>query len=124
MNRKGTTMVEAAVVFPMVILAVMALIYMLQIFFKETEMRADMHKALRAESGKYCQTLQYQKNIQSPFPIYRKGDRLYCRGTLKSREKGILKAGEKMLYSEKYLDDEREFIRTIDLLSQKERYDE
>lgn len=124
MNRKGTAMVEAAVVFPMVILTVMALIYMFQIFFRETEIRADMHKALRAESGKCCQTLQYQENIQSPFPIYRKGERLYCRGTLQSKERGILKAGEKMLYSDKYLDDERNFIRKIDLIPQREFYDE
>lgn len=124
MNRKGSVMAEAALVFPLVILTVAALIYMFQIFFRHTEVRAGMHRALRAESGRICETLQYGEPVQPPFPIYRKGSRLYCRGTLRSKSKGILDAQEKTFLSEKYVDDERDYIRRIELLEGEARADE
>ena len=41
-------MVEAALVFPLIILTVVALIHMLVFLYQQTELRARMHIALRA----------------------------------------------------------------------------
>ena len=55
-NKKGTAMVEAALVFPIVILSVCGVIYMLIFFYETAETRAAMHTVLKAESGKTTHT--------------------------------------------------------------------
>lgn len=114
-------MVEAATVFPIVILAVAALIFILQFFYQLTEMRVEMHKALRSESGKRYGTMQYHKEPEPSFPVYRKGGKLYCYGTLKSGQKWFLDRQEKELKSEKYLDDEKQIVRMVDFIKKGEK---
>lgn len=109
-------MVEAALIFPLMILSVMALIYMLLYFYQLTEIRTEMHIALRAESGRISETVFYEKEPKEPFPVYRKTDHLYSSGTLTFTETGLLKAGKKNMYARKYTIDEAEFIRLMDLL--------
>ncbi len=111
-------------IFPLVILTVAALIYIAQIFYRQTEIRAEMHKALRAESGKICGTLSYREPPDQPFPIYQKGLKVCSYGTLAFKKKGILAAGEKVFFSEKYLDDERAFIRKADLIQKRKQINE
>lgn len=121
MNKKGTVMAEAAMVFPIVILAVAALIFVFQFFYQQTEMRVEIHKALRAESGEIHGTMKYHRKPETPFPVYRKGGTLCCYGTMKSKKKWFLEKQEKELMSEKYLDDEKQFVRMADLIKQKEK---
>ena len=116
MNRKGNATVEAALIFPLVILSVVALIYMLLYFYRLTEIRTEMHIALRAESGRIRETVFYEKEPKEPFPVYRKAGCLYSSGTVTFTETGLLKAGKKELSAKKYVIDEAEFIRLTDLL--------
>jgi hypothetical protein len=48
-NKRGTTMVEAAIVFPLVIASVMAVIYLMINLYSFTALRSALHVALRAE---------------------------------------------------------------------------
>lgn len=107
-------------VFPILILAVTVLISIFQFFYQLTEIRVEMHKALRAESGKLCGTMEYHKEPELSFPVYRKGGKLYCYGTLKSGEKWFLDRQEKNLMSEKYLDDEKKIVRMVDFIKKGE----
>jgi hypothetical protein len=50
-NKRGTAMVEAAIVFPLVIASVMAVIYLLINLYSFTALRSALHVALRAEAG-------------------------------------------------------------------------
>jgi hypothetical protein len=49
-SKRGTAMVEAAVVFPLVIASVMAIIYLMINLYSFTALRASLHVALRAEA--------------------------------------------------------------------------
>ena len=50
-EKNGTTMVEAAVVMPLVILSVMAMIYLLINIYSTVSLQSHMHLLLREESG-------------------------------------------------------------------------
>lgn len=121
MGRKGNAAVEAAMVFPLVILSVVALIYMMLYFYQQTETRAEMHIALRAENGRLTETVFYGKEPKEPFPVYRKAGRIYSQGTLTFTKTGLLRSGGKELFARKYIVDEAGFIRLTDLLKEEER---
>lgn len=50
-NNKGTTMVEAAIILPLVILSVMALIYLLINIYSTVALQSHMHLLVREESN-------------------------------------------------------------------------
>lgn len=114
-------MVEAALVFPLVILTVAALIQMLVFFYQLAETGAHMHMALRAESGRISKTVEYAPRIEAKFPIDKRGKQVYYLGTMTFMEKGILKKFEKQLSAQKYIDHETDFVRMVDLTKKKER---
>ena len=67
-SRKGTTMVEAAMIFPLVIAAVIAVIYIVLSLYSSLSLQASLHLALRKEGGELSQTtyrLQEMKEFQS-----------------------------------------------------------
>lgn len=113
-KKKGAAMVEAAMVFPLVILAVLALISILIFFYQVTEARVRMHVALRAESGRLSETVRYGEAPETPCPVYRQGGTVRSRGRLAFLEKGILKSLGKDVCAYKYIYNEREFIRRLD----------
>lgn len=115
MNKKGTSMVEAAVVFPLVILAVAALIQILVFFYQLTETNVKMHLALRAESGSISQTVIYETAEEPPFPVYKAGNRLYYSARLSFLEKGILRQIHKDIAARHYINRESAAIRSFDL---------
>lgn len=112
-------MVEAAFVFPLIILSVVALIHILIFFVQVTKEGTVMHLALRCESGRISDTLQYEKQIDGRFPIYRKGDRVYFQGDIVFADKGILRKLKKKITAYKYIDNETDWIRKIDLIKEK-----
>ncbi len=124
MNKRGATMVEAALVFPLVILTVAALIHMLVFFYQLAETRANMHMALRAESGRISKTVKCEPSAEPVFPIYKKATEVYCLGNKTFMERGLLKKLEKPLSAKKYVDHEADFVRTVDLVMRKDREDE
>ncbi len=52
-NRRGSTFVEAAVIIPLVILAVMSLFYILINLYENVEVKSRLHLGICAEAG-YC----------------------------------------------------------------------
>lgn len=113
-KKKGSATVEAAMVFPLVILAVISLIYILIFFYQVTETNVKMHLALRAESGRLSKTLDYGEHPDAPYPIYRNAESVCYKGNLNFLERGLLKSLHKEISASKYVDDERAFIRLIE----------
>lgn len=114
-------MVEAALVFPIVILSVCGVIYMLIFFYETAETRAAMHTVLKAESGKTTHTVTYLTPISTDFSVYRKNRKLYCETERKFSPAGILGEQTKRMRAEKYIDDEAQRIRYLDLVEKKEK---
>lgn len=104
-------------VFPLVILAVLALIYILIFFYQVTETNVKMHLALKAESGKLSETLDYGEKPETPYPIYRNAGSICYKGALSFLERGLLKSLHKEISASKYVDNERAFIRLMELKS-------
>lgn len=59
-NSKGTTMVEAAIILPLVILSVMALIYLLINIYSTVALQSHMHLLIREESSVKSGTSRYE----------------------------------------------------------------
>lgn len=101
-------------VFPLVILAVFSLIHILVFFYQITETNVKMHLALRAESGRLSETLNYGQQPETPYPFYTKAGTVCCKGSIRFLETGILKSLDKEISASKYVDDERAFIRLME----------
>lgn len=56
-NNKGAAMAEAAMIFPLVIAGVMAIIYIIINLYLSLLLQASLHTALRKECGEYTQTV-------------------------------------------------------------------
>ncbi len=56
MNRKGGAMVEAALVFPIIVLSLMAIIAIMIFLFEEAASQAELHLVLRTEVGRQTGT--------------------------------------------------------------------
>ncbi|MDR3294807.1 MAG: hypothetical protein LBT26_03110 [Clostridiales Family XIII bacterium] len=50
-SKRGTAMVEAAIIFPLMIAAVMAVIYLMVNLYSLTALQASLHTTLRAQAG-------------------------------------------------------------------------
>lgn len=108
-------MVEAAIVFPLVVLTVAALIQILVFFYQLTEVNVKMHLALRAESGSLSKTIQYRERESPPYPIYRKGSRLYYSVKRTFLPQGILRQIHKELWARQYINREAAAVRGAEL---------
>ncbi len=108
-------MVEAAIVFPLVILTVAALIQILVFFYQLTEVNVKMHLALRAESGNLSKTVLYGEKETPPYPIYRKGSRLYYSARISFLPKGILQQIHKEIWARQYITREAAIVRGAEL---------
>ena len=88
MNRKGSAMVEAAMVFPVMILTILAVLWMLVYFYQQIDTKVNLHMMLRAESGSIVGNLDYV-NYGSDLQIYRSGQQIYGYETIQIDNKGI-----------------------------------
>ena len=118
MNKKGSAIVEAAMVFPVVILAVMSVIGALVYFYVQIGEQVEMHMVLRSESGAICENLYYSEGNVDDRAVYRKNGKLYCYGTVQRDRKWLMPEAEKQLYAEKYILDDTLVIRTADLMKE------
>lgn len=116
MNKKGNVMVEASLVFPVVILTVIAVIHILLFFFQQTELRTQMHLALRAENGRYSGAMIYEKNVEMPFPIYKEALHFCSYGTVKFSKQGILESSAAEIEASVYCFDAVNFVRFTDFV--------
>ena len=116
MNKKGNAIVESALIFPLVILTVMALIYMMVYFYGQLSDKVDMHIALRAEGGELCENMYYKDIEDNGFVIYKEAQQIYSSGNSYMQRKGLLDAREKTFTARKYLIDETRYVRLLDVL--------
>ena len=79
-NRQGSHMAEAAVVLPIVILAVITLVLIIMFFYQQSIQQSRMHMVLRAEAGSLtgrmtCKTADFDGQIgktrEGIYPVVR-----------------------------------------------------
>lgn len=118
MNQKGNTMVEAALVFPIIILSLMAVIGILIFLFKEAASQAELHLVIRTEAGHQTGTFHGQPGSSSVsvgwgisgIHSITKGESLVSYGG-----DGILsRVVAKPITGYQYLTDERKYARYVD----------
>lgn len=114
MNKKGTAMAEAAIVFPLVILCAAALIQILVFFYQVTQTNVNMHLALRAECGTLSKTVGYEGAGAPPYPICRSGNHLYYSARLPFLGGGILQQAHKDISARQYVYRGMTIVRTVD----------
>lgn len=115
MNRKGSAIVEAAMVFPVMFLSIIAVLYMLIYFYNQVENQIELHMMLRSENGAICNNMYYDNQLDDNLSVYRKGTVIYSYSTTTMADKGLLKGREKQIYAEKYIINEVMVIRMADL---------
>lgn len=67
-SKKGAAMVEAAMIFPLVIAGVMAVLYIVINMYSSLSLQTSLHMALRRESGELSQTV-YRQEAGKDFPL-------------------------------------------------------
>lgn len=113
-------MVEAAMVFPIMILTILAVLWMLVYFYQQIDSKVNLHMVLRAESGAVCGNFNYV-NLESDLQTYRSAQQIYGYDTVQLENKGILGSREKEIRAGKYLIDEAQLIRITNLTKIKEQ---
>ena len=118
-SKKGTTMVEAAMIFPLVIAAVVAVLYIVIGMYQSLTLQSSIHIALRKECGELSQTAYREEEIKS-YPVEK--DRLGIRPILRMEQereyqintlfRGKVVRKEEGRY---YLIDEPELIRILSI---------
>lgn len=116
MNKKGSIIAEAAMVFPVIILSLIAVIYILIYFYDQTGEQVKMHMVLRSESGRMCDNMYYDNQDADGMTVYRKNNKIYSYKMVSLGKNGLLEAREKSLYAEKYLIDEAAIVRMADIM--------
>ena len=122
-DKKGTIMVEAAVIFPLIILAVMAVIYTLIFMNRQVSVRADMHINLWAERGIVSKTATTDTAPDAGFPVYGKkaaaGGTVYYSGSIGFMKRGLLKEYNRKSEGRLKWVREKELIRAADIIGEK-----
>jgi hypothetical protein len=127
MNQKGGTMVEAALVFPIIILSLMTIIAILMFLFEEAAAQAELHLVLRTESGRQNGTFHGKSGstnvmIDSGFKGIHKV--MNGKSSVTFDEIKILPRGfDKPLTGYQHLTDERKYSRYIDFFTLEEMDD-
>lgn len=121
MNKKGSAVVEAAVVFPLVIMTVVAVIFMLTFMFNEVAAQARMHVAVNAKAGRETETIFVYRNVPGSIKPYSgAGGTAKCwiaDERLHFERRGILsRSFVKTKESRAYEVDEKRYIRNVDFL--------
>ena len=115
MNKKGSAIVEAALVFPVMILCIVAVLWILIYFFDQLEAKVDTHIMLRKEAGELCGNYYYVNNDEEGV-YYRNAKGIYAYATASLDNKGVLKGRSKTVKAEKYLIDEVRTVRLVDIV--------
>ena len=118
-SKKGTTMVEAAMIFPLVITAVVAVLYIVIGMYQSLALQSSIHIALRKECGELSQTVYRTEKITS-YPADK--ERLGIRPILRMEQEKEYQINapfkDKVIRKEEgryYLLDEPELIRILSI---------
>ncbi|MBR2511520.1 MAG: pilus assembly protein [Firmicutes bacterium] len=121
-DERGTMMVEAAVILPVIILAVMAVIYTLIFMHRQVSVRADMHMGLWAEKGSVSRTFSTGTGVEGTFPVYSRksvaGGVVYYTGHISFMKRGLLKSYNAKSEGRLYWIREKELIRGADIIDE------
>ena len=138
-SRRGSTMIEAAVVFPIIVLSVLTVIYILLTMYSQAVSSAKLHLALCEAAADESECTLYGENygelisigtgnktVSDMFSktIINIGEKsgliekkITAEAKYTARAKGLIeKAGAKNLQDEIYIIDEEEYIRWADTL--------
>lgn len=121
MDQKGGAMVEAALVFPMIILTLMAVITILTFLFEEAATQAEVHLVIRTEAGRQTGTFHGQTgsyNVVIDKSI--KGIQSILKGSTYVTFEGsgmLTDAFHKPLTGYLHLTDERKYVRYMDFFT-------
>jgi hypothetical protein len=128
MNQKGGTMVEAALVFPFIILSLMTIIVILMFLFEEAAAQAELHLVIRTEAGRLNGTFHGKTGSSSVSIVSSiKGIHRVMNGKSSITFEGtkiIPRGFIKPITGYQYLIDERKYSRYIDFFTQEEINDE
>lgn len=135
-NKRGAVMVEAAIIYPMIIGAIMAVIYIIICMYTGAAFKADLNMELRNKAFEMTQTGE-KVSIRNKFiPSDKYGKGAFSKRICLSEEKQI---GINVLYGEVshsykgnrmmdkfkrnhqstvYLIDEKDYIRKVDMVQQ------
>lgn len=118
-SRKGSVLAEASLIFPLVIGAVMAILYIVIGLFLSLQLQTGLHLDLRNEAGRVSETVHrtervihtdFEKGFVALRPILRaEKTRTYKRNAL------ILKGIERTEKGRVYVIDEAELLRRVTL---------
>jgi hypothetical protein len=128
MNKRGGTMIEAAVVFPLVILSLMGIICILMFLVEDATGQAGLHQALRWEAG--AKTGNYLgPEGSSKAAVGEEFRGMYHvvsgKASIAFEGSGILsRSFRKSLTGYQYLTDERKYAQYIDLFNLEDNHDE
>ncbi|HYE69565.1 MAG TPA: TadE family protein [Anaerovoracaceae bacterium] len=118
-SKKGTTMVEAAMIFPLVIACVIAVIYIIINLYQALTLQTSLHLALRKESGEFSQTVYRQEEIKE---YQWEKDRVGIRPVIRMEEAGEYRINtffksriKRIEKGRSYVIDEAELIRILSL---------
>ena len=127
MNNRGGTMIEAALVFPLIILTIMAMISILMFLFEDAASQAGLHQVIRTEAGRKTGTFHGQSgsyNISIELGFQGIHTVMIGKTTVTFDGSGILpRTVNKPLLGHQYLTDERKYVRYIDLFTLEEKED-
>lgn len=125
MNKRGSAIVEAVMIFPLAVMSAVILIFIMIYFYTQLCDRVDMHIMLRAESGQLCENVFYENEVSDAFTLYRETQQIYSIGTAELDRKMLLEGKNKEFSARKYLVDEGRVVRmagiTGEVLSKDEK---
>lgn len=128
MNQKGSTIVEASLVFPIIILSIMAMIAILMFLFEEAAAQAELHLVIRTEAGRQTGTFHGSSGsstVSVGRGFYGIHSVMNGKSSVTFEEIEILPLPvHKSLVAYQHLIDERKYARYIDFFTMKEKKDE
>ncbi len=118
-NKRGAAMVEAAIVYPIVIIAMMTVLYLLMALYSTAASTAELHTALRQKAGNESETVLAENFSEQTVSLHREGGILYdtvqgeCSDT--AWAEGLFRISLQRNYRDKILlMDEEKYIRCLD----------
>lgn len=113
-SKRGSTMVEAAVVFPMVILSVVSVVYMMIGMFQVTRECAMFHTYLLSQAGEVTETFRIYPESSREYSADEKNSRITAEYDVEMKGGAMIRKGSFELSGEAACVDEEEYIRKCD----------
>ena len=114
-SKRGSTMVEAAIVFPLVILSIAAVIFMMIAMYGYVSQSAGLHVSLIERAGAESETYEVSPVSAGDNSLNKDGKKV--KGAAFAESEGvIIGSGRKKIVSEKGIIREKDVIRKTDFV--------